>query len=196
MVNSVSRENLKLLIDGKLPWDETKKMLRMQQKEKERFWEYLTIKQGEVPWDDNILLPLTDHLYIVRTKDGQRIVKCGCGHELGDYRCNWKFTADIYVRRTPEEFQEVYTTNPCAIDPSLVEIREYYCPDCSTLLAVETVPPGYPPLFDMLPDLDTLYREWLSKPLEDESPDWYQDKTADMLTRWSTENQALSGEQR
>ncbi|RLC94890.1 MAG: acetone carboxylase subunit gamma [Chloroflexi bacterium] len=190
MSQEASKEKLELLVNGKLPWEEIKKLLRMTHKQTSRFWQYLDIMQAKVSWKEKILLPLTDHLYIVRKDDGARVVKCDCGHEFGDYRINWKFGCDIYVRKTREEFAEVYTIEPCPIDPDLVEIREYYCPSCAALLAVENVPPGYPPLFDMLPDLDTFYREWLGRPLEDESLDWYQDKTADLLSRWSSEAQA------
>lgn len=187
MPEEVSKETLELLVDGKLPWEEVKKLLRMHNKGETRFWNYLEILQERVPWKEKMLLPLTDHLYIVRKEDGSRVVKCGCGHEYGDYRINWKFGCDVYVRKSTEEFAEVYTIDPCPIDPQLVEIREYYCPTCSTQLAVENVPPGYPPLFDMLPDLDTFYREWLGRPLQDESPDWFRDRTAELLSEWSAE---------
>ncbi|MFA4837833.1 MAG: acetone carboxylase subunit gamma, partial [Dehalococcoidia bacterium] len=66
-----------------------------------------------------------------------------------------------------------------------VEMREFYCPGCLAQLAVEVLPKGYPPLFDMLPDLDTFYREWLGKPLPDERPDWFQDKSPDLIAQWA-----------
>jgi len=185
MPEEVSKETLRSLVEGKLPWEEVKKLLRMPHKEESRFWKFLEIMQEKVPWKERILLPLTDHLYIVRKEGGARVVKCDCGHELGDYRINWKFNCEVYVRKTREEFAEVYTIEPMVVDPDLVEVREYYCPGCSTLLAVENVPPGYPPMFDMLPDLDTFYREWLGRPLEDESPEWFQDRTAELLSKWA-----------
>ncbi|MCX6000274.1 MAG: acetone carboxylase subunit gamma [Chloroflexi bacterium] len=185
MAEEVSKNTIKLLIEGRLPWEETKKLLRMPHREQARFWKYLEVLQEKVQWKDMILLPLTDHLFIARKPNGSRVAKCSCGHEFGDYRVNWKFGCDVYVRKTAEEFAKVYTIDPCPIDPDLVEIREFYCPACSTLLAVENVPPGYPPLFDMLPDLDTFYREWLGRPLEDEDPNWFQDKTAELLSHWS-----------
>lgn len=190
MPEKVSKESLKLLVEGKLPWEEVKKLLRMPHKDPDRFWKYLEILQEKVPWKEKILLPLTDHLYIVRKEDGARVVKCNCGHEFGDYRINWKFNCDVYVRKTTEEFAEVYTTESAWPNPDLVEIREYYCPGCSTLLAVENLPPGYPPLFDMLPDLDTFYREWMGRPLEDERAEWFQDKTSELLSKWSAETQS------
>jgi acetone carboxylase gamma subunit len=33
------------------------------------------------------------------------------------------------------------------------------------MLKVESVPVGYPIIFDFLPNLDAFYREWLGKPL-------------------------------
>jgi len=44
-------------------------------------------------------------------------------------------------------------------------VREFYCPDCGTLLKVDSVPVGCPIIFDFLPDIDTFYRDWLKKPL-------------------------------
>ena len=48
-------------------------------------------------------------------------------------------------------------------DPEWMELREYFCPACWCLLEVEAVPPGYPVVFDFLPDLETFYREWLDR---------------------------------
>jgi len=42
-------------------------------------------------------------------------------------------------------------------------------------------------IFEMLPDLDTFYREWLGKPLEDERTDWFQDKTLVLPAQWAKE---------
>ena len=50
----------------------------------------------------------------------------------------------------------------------------------------EVVPVGYPPIFEMLPDLYTFYRDWLGQPLP-ESPDWFQDKTLDTPAQWAKE---------
>jgi len=46
-----------------------------------------------------------------------------------------------------------------------MEIREYICPTCATLLEVESVPPGWPVIFDFLPDLESFYEVWLGRPL-------------------------------
>jgi acetone carboxylase gamma subunit len=42
-------------------------------------------------------------------------------------------------------------------------------------------------LFEIMPDLDTFYREWLEEPLSDEDPSWYQDKTWELAAEWANE---------
>jgi len=183
----VTKEKIARLVEGSLPWADVKDLIRMDPKDSDRFWNYLAVLQGRVPWKDKILLRISEHLYIVAKRGGGRVVKCDCGHEFGDYRANWKLSCRIYVRRTREEFKEVYTIEEVMPDPALVELREFYCPGCLTLLATEVFPPGYPPVFEILPDLDTFYREWLGKPLADESPDWLQDKTLELTASWAKE---------
>ncbi len=180
-----TKENIRLLVAGKLPWEEVKKILRLSPKDEDRFWNYLDVLQDNVPWKDRILLPLTDHLYIVAKKGGGRVVKCQCGQEFGDYRVNWKLSCRIRIRRSRKEMAEVIPMDEAVYNADLVEMREYYCPGCLAQLAVEVIPMGYPPLFDMLPDLDVFYREWLGKPLPDESPDWFQDKSSDLTGQWA-----------
>jgi len=181
-----SKENLKRLVEGTLHWEEVKKAIRLSPKDSDRFWKYLEVLQEKVPWDDKILLRISDHLYIV-AKDGGRITKCDCGHEFGDYRVNWKLGCQVYVRKTSEEIGEVVTIPEARHNIELVEMREFYCPGCYALLGVEVVPPGYPPVFEMIPDLDSFYREWMGQPLPDESPDWFQDKTLDKPAEWAKE---------
>ncbi|MGB0386179.1 MAG: acetone carboxylase subunit gamma [Ardenticatenaceae bacterium] len=150
------------LIDSKLSWSATKSIMSSY-KDADRFFKYIEVLQARVPWQERILLPLGEHLYIVQ-QGNERIVKCDCGQQFGDYRQNWKLSALIYVRDTPEKIAEIYPGR-FACDPSWMEIREFICPGCATLLEVEAVPPGYPITFDFLPDLDTFYRSWLRQPL-------------------------------
>jgi acetone carboxylase gamma subunit len=181
----VTKEMLADLMDGRLEDDYVQRLQRMRRKDKDRFWVYLDVLQDRVPWDNKILLRLTDHLYVVRAQgDTGRIVKCDCGHEFGDYRVNWKLGCRVRVRRTAAEFEEVYSPAYVIPEPEWMEIREYYCPGCVAQLAVEVTPPGYPPLFDMLPDLDTLYRSILERPLDDESSDWFHDRSAEVTAEW------------
>ncbi len=88
---SYSKEDLKDLYDGKLPWEKIKEIMS-RPKDDDRFEKYVEILQERVPWKERILLPIGEHLYIVQ-KGAQRIVKCDCGHEFGDYRKNWKLSA-------------------------------------------------------------------------------------------------------
>ena len=103
------KENFELLIDGKLPWEEVKKVIRLSPKDADRFRKYIEILQAKVPWEDRILLRISDHLYIVAKPNGERIVKCDCGQEFGDYRVNWKLSCRVYVRDTDEAIAEVIT---------------------------------------------------------------------------------------
>lgn len=176
------KEVLGNLIDGKLDWERTKSIISGY-KDEDRFEKYIEILSERVSWKEKILLPLTDDLFIV-AKGGERIVKCRCGYEYGDYRKNWKLEALIHVRETEEEIQEIYPY-PSRPDPQYCEIREFYCPGCGTQLEVETVPFGYPLVLDFLPDLDTFYREWLNKPLEDEKA--CKDLTGEVVKEWARE---------
>jgi len=182
---TVTKEKLRSLVEGKLAWAEVKQMIRMDPKDHDRFWKYLEVLQQRVPWKERILLRISDHLYIVAKASGARVVKCDCGQEFGDYRVNWKLNCCVYVRKTREEMSEVYTIKESIPNVDLVELREFYCPGCFAMLATELVPPGYPLIFEMLPDLDTFYHEWLGRPLEDERPDWYQDRTVDQIRLWA-----------
>ncbi|MEM1579247.1 MAG: acetone carboxylase subunit gamma [Archaeoglobaceae archaeon] len=117
--------------------------------------------QRKLGWKEKILMPLSKHLFIV-CKDRKAIVKAACGHEFGDYRVNWKIFAKVSVRRNREEMQDLYPYFMHA-DAGWCEIREYICPGCGKLLSVEVVPPGYPPVFEFLPDLVTFYEKWLGR---------------------------------
>jgi len=168
------------LVDGKLPWPRVQEIMK-EAKDTERFEKWLDILQRRVAWPERILLPLTPALFVVQ-KGVNRIVKCRCGQEFGDYRVNWKLYALIHVRDSVAALDQIYrgTQQP---DPSWVQIREYYCPGCASQLEVEAVPRGTPVDFEFLPDLDTFYRDWLGKPLPDEKE--FADKTLDVIREWS-----------
>jgi acetone carboxylase gamma subunit len=178
---SYSKDIIKDLVEGRLPWDRTKQIISGY-KDEDRFDKYLAVLQEKMPWQERILLPLTDELFIVE-KGGERLVKCSCGYEFGDYRQNWKLKALIHVRESPEEIGELYPpAYPSKPAPELCEIREYYCPGCGSQLEVEVVPFGYPVIFDFLPDIDTFYREWLGKPLETEKK--FADLSYEFMKQW------------
>lgn len=151
------------LVNSELGWLKLKELMSSH-KDADRFEQYVKILQEKVQWKERILLPYGLHLYIVEQSDHSRIVKCDCGYEFGDYRRNWKLSSLIYVRNTEKSIEEVYPPL-MGFDPDWMELREYYCPGCKTLLEIEAVPPGYPVVFDFQPDLDAFYKDWLGKPL-------------------------------
>ena len=173
------KADIEKLIDGVLPWPATQDMLKSA-KDTDRFDKYLEIMQSRVDFDDKILLPLTPMLFIVAS-DGERIVRCRCGHGFGDYRVNWKLSSLIHVRDDEASLGEVYKGREMP-DPSWTQLREYICPGCGSQLEVEAVPRGCPPDFEFLPDLDTFYGEWLNRPLPDATE--LKDLTLDAMAKW------------
>jgi acetone carboxylase gamma subunit len=163
-MSKLDRNQLERLIDGKLPWEELKAIINGR-KDRERFEQIIDIVQTKLGWKEKILLPFHEHLYIV-AKDGQRIVRCDCGYEFGDFTINWKTKCKVRVRDTKETINELYPKY-MGSDPEWMELREYYCPGCFSLLDTESVPPGYPVIFNFLPDIDTFYEKWLGKKAPD-----------------------------
>jgi len=178
---NVPREDLRDLFAGKLDWDKTKAIISGP-KDEDRFEAVLQLLQEQVPWSERILLPLREHLYIVQAGDS-RVVKCDCGHEFGDWRRNWKLSAAIIARDDDASMEEIYPglRRP---DPALCEIREFVCPGCGVLLDVESVPVGYPVVFDALPDIDAFYDDWLGQPLGDHQV--CEDRTAGITSEWAS----------
>ncbi len=185
----VDKELVRQLVDGTIADDDATRLLKMERKDKDRFLKYIEVLQESVDWDDPILLRLTDKLFIVRNDGGERVVKCECGEEFGDYRKNWKMKCRVRTRRSQEEINKVYDPEPAAPEAGWQEIREFICPCPSAAqMAVEVVAPGYPAVFEMIPDLDTFYRDVLGTPLPDQSEDWYQDRTSDVTSAWAGED--------
>lgn len=140
------------LVDGNLEPDVLLEMQR-EPKEEDRFDHVLRIEQHRVPWPDRIVLCLQENLYIVEKDNKDRIVKCLCGHEFGDYRRNYKESALIYERDTEEKLEEVFR-GPRKTNPEWQVMREIYCPGCGVMLDVESTAPGYPLAFNFLPDFE------------------------------------------
>ncbi|MEU1184490.1 acetone carboxylase subunit gamma [Streptomyces sp. NPDC005820] len=160
----VSRqETTTALVQRKLSWEELLGLMRAP-KDESRFAETLVALQQLVDWHEQILLPLGENLFIV-AKDGKAIVKTRAGAELGPWNGNWKMHCRVIVRRTREDFLEVYPEEHLTIDPDLVEIREFLCPVSGTLLDVDCVPPTFPVEVDFTPDLATFYTRWLGRDL-------------------------------
>jgi len=161
---SYDKKTLERMINGTLSWDELRVIISGN-KDADRFDKILDILQDNVAWPEKIILPLHEHLYIV-LKDNHRIVKCDCGQEFGDYKINWKTKCRIRIRDTFETIEELYPKD-MGCDPNWQELREYLCPGCFSLLDVEAVPPGYPTIFNFLPDIDNFYEKWLGKKAPD-----------------------------
>ena len=177
-----TKDFIRDLIDRKLD-NPTMKRVMSDPKDPDRFDKYLEVLQSKVTWKERILLPLGEHLYIVQ-KGSERIVKCECGYEFGDYRVNWKLNALICVRDTQDKLDEVYPGFRKPLDRGWCEVREFYCLGCGAQLEVEAVAPGYPVTFDFLPDIDAFY-QWLGHPLEMKQPS--EDRTYDVTQAWAGE---------
>lgn len=144
------KQVLRDMLDGRLD-SETLRRIQRAPKEANRFEQIVAIEQGRVPWPDRILLPLQEHLFVVEKSDGNRVIKCDCGQEFGDYRRNWKLSALVYERDTADG--EVYEPEH-AFDSNWLILREFYCPGCGAQLEVEAVPPAHPIIHSVIPDID------------------------------------------
>jgi N-methylhydantoinase B len=160
---ALAEETLADLLDGTLPASQVRS-IQSGYKDAARFDTYLALLQKRVGWEDRILLPFGESLYIVAVDGSAPHVQCDCGHRFCDYRENWKLSARVHVRADEASFQEIYPAKMHG-DPRWNELREYFCPSCATLLEVEAVPPGYPVIHDFVPDLEGFYEEWLGRPL-------------------------------
>ncbi len=54
------------------------------------------------------------------------------------------------------------------------------------MLKVESVPVGWPIIFDILPDIDGFYREWLKQPLPEEKE--FKDMSDEVIREWAEGN--------
>lgn len=167
-MSTYTPEQVKNLVDGKLDWDTTLRMLSMP-KDPERFQLYLAALQKKLDWSDRIVLPLGPHLHIVQQAKSKRwVIQCDCGHAFCDWNDNWKMHANLYVRDTEEAMVEVYP-KLMAPDTAWQVYREYTCPQCGTLHDVEAPTPWYPVIHDFEPDIDAFYKEWVKLPLPERS---------------------------
>jgi acetone carboxylase gamma subunit len=154
-------EQIERLIENKAGDREIFEVIASEKDPETAFDAILNYFQKKVPWSEKILLPLSKHLFIV-CKNGKPIVKAACGYEFGDFRINWKVFCKVIVRDSRESLEEIYPPL-MHCDPEWMEIREYICPGCGKILSVEAVPPGYPPVFEFLPDIVTFYEKWLGR---------------------------------
>jgi acetone carboxylase gamma subunit len=169
-------DTLRDLVEERLPRSQVR-AIQSSHKDPDRFDQYVKLLQDRVEWDERIVLPFGEHLYIALKAAGDQespagsagsgvryVIKCDCGHEFCDYRENWKLEALINVRDDEASLREIYPEK-MAGDPEWSQLREYLCPGCKTLLEVDVATPGYPVVHDFLPDLEGFYSEWLGREL-------------------------------
>jgi len=77
------------------------------------------------------------------SKEGKAKIEClKCNTILCDASQNYKECVP-YIDRDPRE------VNHMLIDPDWMIYREYYCPNCATLLEVDPTPPSESHLWDI-----------------------------------------------
>jgi len=163
MPETYPQEIIDDLVDDNLDWDQLHDMMS-DYKDTDRFLKIRHALQERVEWDDPIVLPYADHLYVVAKPNDRMVIKCDCGHEFCEHDENWKLEALINVRDSEADYQELYPENMHP-HPDYMELREYFCPGCKTLLEVNNVMPGYPIIHEFEPDIKTFYNEWIEEPI-------------------------------
>ena len=90
-----------------------------------------------------------------------------CDHEIGNARDHYKRGLLVYDRDPTEIHKPLLDPklykNTFAPNPKWCAILEYYCPDCGTMVEVEYVVPGHPPVHDIELDIDALKVQWAAR---------------------------------
>ena len=170
MATETDKTQIEKLIDGSLSWEELRNDVLPDPKDPNRFEVTREVLQERVEFDEEILVPMNDHLFAVAA-DGDRIVKAECGHEFGPVTENWKQRCEIRTKETEDEMRELYPEDMTPDPDWQFQLREFFCPGCYTLVDVDAVPSGYPVLKPFDPDIDTFYEEWLGKKAPDRESD-------------------------
>jgi N-methylhydantoinase B len=161
---TLERETLEAMLDERLSRREVKE-IQSGYKDPDRFDKWLSILQDRVDWNDPIVLPLGEALYVVRRlSDGELVIRSEAGHDFCRFDENWKMHAAVFVRDSDDLLGEVYP-KMAHCDPEWMELREFYCPTSGRLLEVEAVTGGYPVVHDFLPDVEGFYGGWLGREL-------------------------------
>ena len=95
MSTSYDIGTLAQLKDGKLPFDKVHAMMSGF-KNSDRFEKMLRLWQESVTWSDPIILPLSEHLFVVRKPDGKRVIKSKWGYEYCEAHQNGIVKANEY----------------------------------------------------------------------------------------------------
>ncbi len=87
-----------------------------------------------------------------------------CNHVIGPARANYKEGLLVHDR-DPQEIHKPLLNparykNTFAPNPKWCALLEYYCPDCGTMVEVEYIVPGHPPVHDIELDIDALKLQW------------------------------------
>ncbi|GAC1623488.1 MAG: hypothetical protein NVS9B10_08550 [Nevskia sp.] len=104
---------------------------------------------------------MTEYLQI--ELDSERWLCRVCTHDIGPARSPYKEGLLVHARDPREIHKPILDPSyefTFAPDPAWVQILEYYCPGCGTMVEVEYLPPGHPPLNDMEFDIDALKAQW------------------------------------
>jgi N-methylhydantoinase B len=95
----------------------------------------------------NVELPMRIHEYL--EIDADRNIKClKCGYIFCDGKENYKeyaLKAEVPGKELGSKFIQKINND----DPEFVVYHEFYCPGCLTLLEVDVLPPGHPPIWDI-----------------------------------------------
>lgn len=108
---------------------------------------------------------ITEYLRINLETEQWECRRCNKVH--GSARENYKRGLLVYDRDPreihkplldPRQYDRTYSP-----DPAWCRILEYYCPQCGTMVEVEYLPPGHPPVHDIDLDLDALKEQWKNR---------------------------------
>ncbi len=113
-------------------------------------------------------VPITEYLAI--NLDNEHWECRVCNHDVGPARGKSYKEGMLVHQRDPREIHKPilnpdwyeFTFSP---DHNWVQILEYYCPTCGTMVETEYLPPGYPPVHDIELDLDALKAKWKGRKL-------------------------------
>jgi acetone carboxylase gamma subunit len=161
VTTEVTQATLADLLDEKLSRRAVKD-IQSSIKDPDRFDKWVALLQERVDYDDPIVLPYGEGMNVVRTPEGDLMIRTDAGADLCRADQNWKLHVPMFVRDTDDLYREVYPKlgHP---EGTWQELREFYCPLSGRLLETEAVPPGYPVMHEYLPDIEGFYSGWLGR---------------------------------
>lgn len=112
--------------------------------------------------------------YLAIDLDHERWICRRCDHDIASAREDFKKGCLVRARDPgeihrplidPDRYEFTFTP-----DPNWCQIVEFYCPSCGTMVEVEYLPPGHPPLHQIEIDIDALKRQVEDVPAMLEEP--------------------------